>query len=101
MMSLIMTQRLFAMVLPEYIYPFYLKRVAGLKQNFQMEQRVGLKKNKTGYINSLSRNVIIKYASTCTGIPYLWGGKTVKGFDCSGYIKFTHKVFGINIRRYT
>lgn len=32
---------------------------------------------------------------------HLWGGKTVNGFDCSGYIQFIHKVFGINIRRDT
>ena len=42
---------------------------------------------------------IINYAKTFIGIPYLWGGKTVKGFDCSGFVQFIHKMFSINLRR--
>jgi hypothetical protein len=58
-----------------------------------------IEKKKTGRINEVSRNKIIKYASTFLGIAYLWGGKTVQGFDCSGYVQFIHKMFGLNIRR--
>lgn len=36
---------------------------------------------------------IIKTASSFIGIPYLWGGTSVKGFDCSG---FTQSVFKFN-----
>ncbi len=36
---------------------------------------------------------IIKTAKTFMGIPYLWGGTSVKGMDCSG---FTKTVFFLN-----
>ncbi len=42
---------------------------------------------------------IIRTATTFMGIPYLWGGTSVKGFDCSGFTQTTFKFNGIRLPR--
>ena len=42
---------------------------------------------------------IIEYAKSFVGVPYLYGGQSPKGFDCSGYIMYVFKNFGISLPR--
>lgn len=42
---------------------------------------------------------IVKEALRYVGIPYLWGGCSVKGFDCSGLVKTVFMMNGIQLPR--
>ncbi|MGN1407683.1 LysM peptidoglycan-binding domain-containing protein [Lactobacillus sp.] len=44
---------------------------------------------------------ITSYALTFLGVPYVWGGTTPSGFDCSGYVQYVYNHFGINVGRTT
>jgi cell wall-associated NlpC family hydrolase len=45
------------------------------------------------------RNRIIEIAKTMMGIPYLWGGHSTKGFDCSGFTSTIFRMEGIQLPR--
>ncbi len=42
---------------------------------------------------------IIEYAKKFLGTPYVYGGTTPSGFDCSGYVRYVMKNFGIELSR--
>ncbi|GAF65035.1 putative peptidase [Bacillus sp. TS-2] len=42
---------------------------------------------------------LIAEASLHIGIPYVWGGTSTAGFDCSGFIQYVFKQQGINLSR--
>ena len=58
-------------------------------------------KNQKDYrdISKKSIHELISYAKSFIGIPYLWGGKSSLGFDCSGFVQTVFKMTGINMPR--
>ncbi|MFT5873770.1 MAG: cell wall-associated NlpC family hydrolase [Clostridium sp.] len=50
---------------------------------------------------TISSSAVIAYASNFLGTPYLWGGTTPSGFDCSGFTQYVYAHFGISVGRTT
>ena len=50
---------------------------------------------------AVSEGAIIAYASKFLGTPYLWGGTSTAGFDCSGFTQYVYAHFGISVGRTT
>jgi cell wall-associated NlpC family hydrolase len=42
---------------------------------------------------------IIEYAKKLLGVRYVYGGSSPKGFDCSGFVQYVFKNFGIKLER--
>ena len=42
---------------------------------------------------------ITQTANKYIGVPYVYGGTTTKGFDCSGYTQYVFKQLGVTIKR--
>lgn len=47
------------------------------------------------------RSEIVANAKKYLGVPYVWGGTTTSGFDCSGYVQYVLRLSGINLPRTT
>lgn len=41
---------------------------------------------------------VVKYAKKFLGVPYVYGGASKSGFDCSGFTMYVYKKFGISMR---
>lgn len=42
---------------------------------------------------------VVRVAKSLLNVGYLWGGKNMMGYDCSGFTQTVYSVFGINLLR--
>ena len=74
--------------------------------------QVEMPNGETGYIKShlvededqhcrikISQQKIVQQARKFLGIPYLWGGNSTKGFDCSGFVQTVYRLLNFNLPR--
>ena len=47
----------------------------------------------------VSSDAVVAYASNFLGVPYVWGGTSPSGFDCSGLVQYVYAHFGITLPR--
>ncbi len=51
-------------------------------------------------VQAASGQSIVEYAKKFIGTPYVWGGTTPSGFDCSGFVQYVYRnAAGINLPR--
>lgn len=42
---------------------------------------------------------VVEYAKQFLGYPYVYGGTSPRGFDCSGFVKYVYANFGVTMNR--
>lgn len=48
---------------------------------------------------SFDTGSLLKTAGCWLNAPYLWGGKTLMGVDCSGFVQTVFKIYGVKLKR--
>jgi hypothetical protein len=76
----------------------------GSQLPFYNEGKLHLEKNIFSYDNTIfhgtsSKSDLLKTAFTYLNAPFLWGGKTPFGIDCSGFTQMVYKLCGFKLLR--
>ena len=72
------------------------------EKDAEINQNEAEKKNeeaKTVDVQSTNNSDIIETAQSLIGTPYVWGGDSPGGFDCSGFINYIYSTHDITIPR--
>ncbi len=55
----------------------------------------GIKHAQATAVGGASGNAMVRYGESFLGSPYVWGGTTPAGWDCSGFTSWVYHHFGI------
>ncbi|MDC2866168.1 C40 family peptidase [Bacillus sp. BP-3] len=74
--------------------------VSGVQENKPAQKPAENNSNNNNTSNnSRDTSSLLSYAQSMEGVPYVWGGTSANGVDCSGYIYHVYKKFGYSISR--
>ena len=52
---------------------------------------------KASTSSSITGKKVVSYAKKFLGVPYVYGGATPSGFDCSGFTMYVYKKYGVSM----
>ncbi|MCM3338615.1 NlpC/P60 family protein [Paenibacillus sp. MER TA 81-3] len=73
--------------------PQYLKTIPSIERHAPEVPKAA--EPKTGALTDR----ILNTAHSYVGVPYVWGGTSPSGFDCSGYVNYVYSKHGISLPR--
>lgn len=65
------------------------------------EEKQAIPQPSEGWKNQNERSFLVRVVKTFLGVPYRLGGSTLKGIDCSAFVKKIYEVFNIHLPRTT
>ena len=78
---------------------------ANTNNNTQTQNTAAKTSSKASSASSTTRtgsgSNVVSYAESLIGVPYVYGGTTPSGFDCSGFVQYVYSHFGVNLPRTT
>ena len=77
------------------------KKEQELKEQKRKEEKKAIDESEKEKNAQVSASDMTNYAKTLLGVPYVWGGTSSSGFDCSGFVQKVYNKFDINLKRTT
>lgn len=89
---------------PMMIFPFGVGVEAGKSdaewiEVFLLERRGFIQKGYLSVEKRLSKSDLVNFAYQFLGLPYIWGGRSSFGYDCSGFVQMLYKQMGVILPR--
>lgn len=79
--------------------PFLLANLENGQTLISIGSEVNFDTQNTTIENNNISNNIVSYAKSFLNVPYLWGGKSFFGIDCSGFTQLVYKINDIKLPR--
>ena len=75
------------------------EEVPGLPSAEMEKEEKGVQESLAKWTNSEERNLFVRVVKNFLGVPYRLGGSTLKGIDCSAFVKKIYEIFNTTLPR--